>query len=209
MIKKSSLLVAVFLLTAGAVFAQLPYVKMLDLNKNELKEKKFKYDSFKNQYKMSKKNKTNKTKNVLSVINGEDADIKPHQEDYDIYVQKGADNKTAYFSVVFYSDETYHKLATWIAENDITPIVTNSGKLTIEKFNYEDYLVELTTERVSIKSTTGRTSALAKSKDESYNIYTYTINTDVKPESEWLQKEAAKKDKKKLKGAKEDLDDMM
>lgn len=209
MLKKTFLLVAAGILIAGTIRAQLPYVKMLDLSKSELKEKKFKYDSERNQYRMSKRNKTNQTMNILNALGGTEADMKPHQEDYDMVIQKGANAKTAYFSVLFYNDDTYHKLATWIAENNIEPIVTSSGKLTIEKFNYDDYAVELITEKVIISSTTGRTNKLAQSTDESYNIYTYSIYTDVKPDSKWHQEEAMKKAKKILKGNKQDLDDLM
>ena len=196
-------------MTIGGVFAQLPYSKMMNLSNDELKEKSFKYDSNKNQYKMSKTNKTNQTMNVLSAIGGATADIKPHQEDYTIIVQKGAEDKVSSLSILFYSDETFHNLATWMAENDITPIETNSGKLTIAKFNYEGYSVELTTEVVGIKTTTNNTFASAKSFDESYNIYTYTIYTGIEPDSKWHTKEAKKKEKNKLKGKKEDLDDLM
>ncbi|MFR9166739.1 MAG: hypothetical protein ACLVKO_11170 [Dysgonomonas sp.] len=209
MFKKNSFLLFISLIVSANVFGQLPYEKMLNLTNEELKEKKFKYDSNKNRYTMSKKNKTNQTLNVLNAMGGTTADIKPHKEDYTMTVQRGADNKTAYLSVEFFDDDTYHKVATWMAENDIEPLVTNSGKLTIEKFNYDNYDVELTTELVSIKTTTGNTSAAAKSFDESYNIYTYTIYTGVEPESKWHTKEAEKKAKKKLKGDKEDLDDMM
>jgi len=209
MSKKILVLFIISLSFSVNIFSQLPYSKFVDITNEELKEKKFKYDSNKNLYSMSKKNKTNQTMNVLSAIGGATADIKPHKEDYTMYVQKGADSKTAYLSIVFYDDDTYHKIATWLAENDIQPLTTNSGKLSIEKFNYENYSVELTTELVSVKTTTGRTSAAAKSFDESYNIYTYTIYTGIEPESKWHTKEAEKKAKKKLKGDKEDLDDMM
>lgn len=206
--KALALCVSLFMVF-GCAYAQLPYSKMLNLSNDELKEKSFKYDSNKNQYKMSKTNRTNQTMNVLSAIGGATADMKPHQEDYTIVVQKGAGDKISSLSILFYSDDTFHNLATWMAENDIKPIETNSGKLTITKFNYDNKFIELTTEVVGIKTTTTNTFASAKSFDESYNIYTYTIYTDVEPESKWHTKEAKKKEKNKLKGKKEDLDDLM
>ncbi|MEN9919180.1 MAG: hypothetical protein RL662_1616 [Bacteroidota bacterium] len=209
MLKRISLLCIISFLVSANVLAQLPYAKILNLTDEELVEKKFKYDSNKNLYSMSKRNKTNQTMNVLSTIGGAAADVKPHKEDYTMYIQKGVENKTSYLSIVFYDDDTYHKIFTWLAENNIESISTNSGKLKVEKFRYEDYNVEVTTELVSIKTTTGNTNAAAKSFDESYNIYAYTIFTGVEPQSKWHKKEAEKKAKKKLKGDKEDLDDMM
>jgi len=207
--RKVLFLLAFLCICFGNIHAELPYSKMLALSNEELKEKKFKYDSNKNQYKMSKTNRTNQTMNVLSAIGGATADMKPHQEDYTIIVQKGANDKISSLSILFFSDDTFHNLATWMAENDITPLETNSGKLTIARFNFEDYQVELTTEVVSVKTTTRNTFAKEKSFDESYNIYTYTIYTGIEPDSKWHTKEAQKKEKDRLKGKKEDLDDLM
>lgn len=209
MLKKILTLGILFSFAIGSLIAQLPYSKMLNLSNSELKEKKFKYDSNKNLYSMSKKNKTNQTLNVLNAIGGTTADIKPHKEDYTIYIQKGADEQTAYLSVIFHDDDAYHKIATWIAENNIAPITTSSGKLVSEKFDYDGYAIELTTELVEVKATTGRTSVAVKSIDESYNVYTFTIFTGVEPESKWHKKEAEKRAKKKLKGDKEDINDLM
>ncbi|MBK5721172.1 hypothetical protein JGH11_09855 [Dysgonomonas sp. Marseille-P4677] len=203
------LLCLMLAMVCGSVLAQLPYSKMLDLTESDLKEKKFKYDSNKNRYSMSKTNKTNQTMNILSAVGGNVADMKPHTEDYTITLQKGADNQTAFLSVLFYNDDTYHNIATWMVENGIEPITTNSGKLTVCKFDYEGLKVELTTELVSIKTTTKNTFAAAKSFDDSYNVYYYTIYTGITPESKWHTKEAEKKEKNKLKGKKEDLNDLM
>lgn len=209
MLKKIFSAFLFILLTSTYVSAQLPYEKMIGLSNDELKEKKFKYDSKKNLYTLSKKNKTNQTLNVLNSISGNTADSRPHEEDYTMYVQKGANDETAYMSIVFYSDETYHKLLTWMAENNIEPISTSSGKLSMQKASYGDYNIEIITEVVPIITTTKNTAANSKSFDESFNVYTYTIYTGVAPESQWHTKEAEKKAKKKLKGDKEDLDDMM
>jgi len=209
MTRRFLLLFASVLFISGNVFAQLPYVKMLDLTESELKEKKFKYDSNKNRYSMSKSNNTNKTMNILSAVGGNTADIRPHSEDYTITVQKGANNQTSFVSVLFHNDDTYHTISSWLVENNITPVETNSGKMFVQKFEYEGYTVELVTETVSVKTTTRNTAAAAKSFDESYNIYTYTIFTGIAPESKWHTKEMQKKEKDKLKGKKEDINDLM
>lgn len=209
MLKKVTGLCVFLALISVSVFAQLPYSKILDLTNDELKEKKFKFNSNRNLYSLSKKNGLNNVSNILSAVNGNSADVRPHVEDYIISLQKGADNANSSLSVVFYSDDAYHTISTWLAENNLDVIRTSSGKLTIEKFNYEGLSVELTTELVEIKTVTKNTFAAAKSVDESYNVYTYTIFTGVEPQSKWHTKEAEKRAKKKLKGGKQDLDDLL
>lgn len=147
--------------------------------------------------------------NVLSAIGGTTADIRPHEEDYVITVQKGANDETSSLNVLFYSDDTYHTIMGWAAENNIEVTETSSGKMNIAKFDFEGNSVILSLERVAITATTGRTSAMVKNIDESYNVYNYTIFTGIEPDSKWHTKEAAKKAKKKLKGDKQDLDDLM
>ena len=188
--------------------AQLPYSKLLHLNKGELKEKKFKYNDEKNQYILKKRNGLNTTLNIISALDGEEADIKPHPNDYTIVLQKGKE-ETSFLSVTFYKDVSFHDIQTWLVENNIDVIETNSGKLTKQKFNYNDYAIELTIEKVGVSTTTERTFSKSKSFDDSYNIYNYTIYTGVEPYSKWHEKEAAKKAKKESKGKKKDIDDLM
>jgi len=146
--------------------------------------------------------------NVLSAIGGQSADIKPHPDDYIIVMQKGK-NAVSSLTVIFYKDETFHEIQTWLADNNIDVLETNSGKLTMQKFNYEDYSIELDIEKIGVSTTTGNTAALAKSIDESYNIYTYTIYTGIPPYSKWHEKQANKKAKRDEKGKKKELDDLM
>lgn len=188
--------------------AQLPYSKLINLNQDELKEGHFKYDKNKNQYVLKKSNGLNNTVNVLSAINGQSADIRPHPNDYVIVLQKG-ENAPSSLTVRFYKDETFHDIQTWLADNNIDVLETNSGKLIIQKFDYENFSVVLEIEKVGVSTTTGRTSALVKSIDESYNVYTYTIYTGVPPFSKWHEKQASKKAKRDEKGKKKDLDDLM
>lgn len=199
------LMMAVFSLSAGA---QLPYLKVLKLSKQELEDGHFKYDKNKNQYVLRKSNGLNSTMNVLNALNGTTADIKPHPDDYVITLQQG-ENEVSSLTVVFYKDESFHDIQTWLADNNIDVLETNSGKLVIQKFNYEDYSVELDIEKIGITAKTGRTNALSKSIDESYNVYRYTIYTGVPPFSKWHQKEAEKKAKRDEKGKKKDIEDLM
>ena len=197
-----------FMFTSFLAFSQLPYSKMIRLNKNELADAKFKYDKNKNQYILKKSNGLNKTLNVLSAANGAAADIKPHVDDYVIIRQEGL-NEPSSLTVIFYNDVTFHDIQTWIADNTDDVLEVNSGKLITQQFSYDDYEIHLSIEKVGITSTTRNTSALVKSKDESYNVYTYTIFTGVEPSSKWHEKQMEKKEKRNEKGKKKDLDELM
>ena len=206
--KKILTILLLAFIAAGSINAQLPYSKLLGLSEEGLKEGHFKYDKNKNQYILKKSNGLNNTMNVLSAIGGQSADIKPHPDDYIIVMQKGK-NAVSSLTVIFYKNETFHEIQTWLADNNIDVLETNSGKLTMQKFNYEDYAIELDIEKIGVSTTTGNTAALAKSIDESYNIYTYTIYTGIPPYSKWHEKQANKKAKRDEKGKKKELDDLM
>lgn len=206
--KKILLSLFVFFSTSLGINAELPYSKLLGLSQDGLKEGHFKYDKNKNQHVLRKSNGLNNTINALSAVSGTTADIKPHPDDYYIVLQNG-ENSVSSLTVTFFKDETFHEIQTWLADNNIEVLETNSGKLTIQKFNYDSYSIVLNIEKKSITSTTAKTSALTKSIDESYNVYTYTIYTGVPPFSKWHQKESAKKAKNDAKGKKKNLDDLM
>lgn len=180
-----------FLLLPSLTFAQLPYSKMLSYDENKLKESKFKYDKEKNQYILNKSNGLNNVSNVLSAINGTTADIRPHSEDYKIIIQYG-ETGVSYLHAIFYDDNAFLNIQNWLTENNINFIESTTGKKIIQTFDYDNYKVEIYVEKVGISATTGRTTALTKSIDESYNIYSYTINTGIPPSSKWHDKEAAK-----------------
>lgn len=111
-------------------------------------------------------------------------------------------------NVLFYSDESFHKLESWMLENNVDFIETNSGNKTIQKFNYDDFLVELYVERIGVTSTTLNTSSFSKNFDESYNIYSYTIYTGIAPSSKWHNKEMQKRMKNEAKGKKKDIENL-
>lgn len=206
--KKTLLMSVVLIAISTLAQAQLPYLKLLDLPKEKLIENKFKYNSNKNQYVLTKTNGLNATSNIFNALNGTTADIRPHVDDYVIVRQEGED-KVSYLSATFYKDDTYHGIETWLAENNIDVIETNSGSMVIQKFKFDNLDVEFRVERVGINATTGRTNALVKTIDESYNVYTYTIYTGVEPFSKWHEKQAKKKQKRQDKGKKSDIDDLM
>lgn len=83
--RKKILLTAVLLCgfcLAATAQTTLPYAKMLSLTKEQIKEGKFKYDDYRNQYVLRKGNGRNTTANVLNALGGTTADIRPHPDDY-------------------------------------------------------------------------------------------------------------------------------
>lgn len=205
---KKILLFLTLLFAASLTYAQLPYSKMLNMDNNELIDTKFKYNKEKNQYVLTKKNGWNQTANVISAINGATVDVKLRKDDYVITRQEGKGG-VSFLNVIFYHNENFHTLQEWIANNVDDVLETNSGKITMQKFNYDDLSIRLETERVGVSATTGRTSqALVKSIDESYNVYRYTVSTGIAPFSKWHEKEASKKEKRDEKGKKKDVNEL-
>jgi len=209
--KKLLLAISVALFSVISISAQLPYSKMMGLSTKELIEKNFKFDKKKNQYVLTKTDGLNTTLNVLTALSGQAATYQPSKKDYKIVLQYGQLDSLSSLTVVFYSDDTFNEIQTWLAENNIKPISSGSGKVSIQKFTYNGLNVELRTQAViqsagmATKSSYGRNS---NSIDKSYTIYTYTIYTGVAPQSEFLTKAQLKKDANKAKGKKEDLNDL-
>lgn len=187
--------------------AQLPYSEMIKYDESQLKENKFKYDKDRNQYVLVKSNASNSIAGMANVLNGTTADYRPHPKDYRIIIQYGEDG-VSFLQVFFYDDNAFINIENWLSENNINFIETTTGKKTVQTFDYDDYRVEMYIEKMGVSATKGSTSALAKTIDESYNIYSYTINTGIPPASKWHEKEAAKKAKNDAKGKKKDIGDL-
>lgn len=189
--------------------SEFPYSKMLSMTQEELKEAKFKYDHEWNQYVLRKSNGLKVAENVLNALSGTTADIKPHEDDYTVVIQYG-DEGIAKVIVKFYKDATYHDLMTFARDNGVDILETNSGKLNKLQYNYGGYSFELNMQANIIQTTTTNTSALAKTKDESYNTYTYIIYTGKEPNSPGLRKEMEKQEKRDQKGRKkQSISDLM
>lgn len=202
------------LCTVFAVHAQsdLPYSKYLDYSKKEFKENRFKYDDETNTWALSKRSGLNTTLNILAIIADAEEELRPDSKDYTILVQMGKENQASYVKVKFYSDETYHKLLTFLIDNGKDLIETSSGKLVKHQANYGDYSVELNMNQHIVSRTSSRTfdHKAVKNVDESYNEYQFIIQTDVEPWSEYLEKKAAKKAKRDAKKKKkESVDELM
>ena len=205
------------LCTAYVLHAQdVPYSKYLNFTKQEFKENRFKYDDDTNTWALRKTSGLNTTLNVLAIIGGAEDDVRPSSKDYSIVVQMGAEDKAAYVTVKFYSDETYHTLLTFLKDNGKDLVETSSGKIIKHQAYHGDYALELNMKQHGVTRTSSHTatrfidSKATKMKDESYNEYQFTITTDVAPWSEYLEKQAAKKAKREAKGKKkQSVDELM
>lgn len=211
---KKILSLLMLLCFAFAVQAQseVPYSKYLNFSKSEFKENRFKYDGDTNTWALSKTSGLNTTLNVLAIIANAEEDVRPSSKDYAIVVQMGKDEKASYVKVKFYSDETYHKLLTFLKDNGKNLVETSSGKLVKQQAFYGDYSLELNMNQHIISRTSARTIdyKTVKNVDESYNEYQFIIQTDVEPWSEYLERQAAKKAKRDAKNKKKlSVDELM
>ena len=210
---KKVLFLALALCMAIVADAQeIPYSKYLSFSKNEFKENHFKYDDDTNTWSLSKRNGWNKALNVLAIIADAKEEIRPATNDYSIVVQFGKEEKASYVKVVFYNDETYHKLLTFMKDHGQNLVETSSGNLIRHQAFCDDYALELNMKQHKISRTSARTadSKALKNVDESYNEYKFIINTYVEPWSRYLEKQAAKKAKRDAKGKKKrSVDELM
>ena len=191
---------------------EVPYSKYLQFDKKEFKENHFKYDEETNTWALRKVNGWHTTFNVLAIIADGIEDVRPGRNDYSIVVQMGKENKASYVKVVCYSDETYHKLLTFIKDHGQNTVETSSGKLIKHQAFYGNYALELNMEQHQVSRTSARTidPKTLKNVDESYNEYEFIIRTEVEPWSEYLEKKAAKKAKRDAKGKKKKtVDELM
>ena len=210
--KQVFLLIFTWCVALGIHAQELPYSKYFQFDKKEFKENHFKYDDETNTWALRKVNGWHTTFNVLAIIADGIEDVRPGRNDYSIVVQMGKENKASYVKVVCYSDETYHKLLTFIKDHGQNTVETSSGKLIKHQAFYANYALELNMEQHQVSRTSARSidPKTLKNVDESYNKYEFTIRTDVEPWSEYLDKKAAKKAKRDAKGKKKkSVDELM
>ena len=211
------LIICVLLCTTIAAYAQeVPYSKYLTYSEEEFKENRFKYDDETNTWTLRKTSGLQTTLNVLSILANAEDDVRPSTKDYAIVVQMGKEEKAAYVTVKFYSDETYHTLLTFLKDNGKDFVETSSGKLVKHQAFHGDYALELNLKQHGVSRTSSHTASrfldgkARKSVDESYNEYMFTIKTDVAPWSVYLEKQAAKQAKRDAKGKKkQSVDELM
>jgi hypothetical protein len=191
---------------------EIPYSKYLDFSKDEFKENKFKYDDYTNMWSLRKVNGLHTTVNILAIIADASEEIRPAKNDYSIMVQMGREEQKSYVKVVFYNNETYHKLLTFVKDNGSNLLETSSGNLVKLQAFCGDYAVELNMEKHNISRISGRTAdyKTVKQVDESYNEYEFVIRTSIEPWSEEMEKKAAKQARREAKGKKKQrVEDLM
>ncbi|MBR5183947.1 MAG: hypothetical protein IKW15_05705 [Bacteroidales bacterium] len=210
---KKLFLFSLMLLVSMAVQAQdMPYSKYLGYNKKEFKENKFKFDDYTNTWSLRKSNGLRVAVNVLAIIADGHEDMRPGKDDYTVLVQLGKNGEASSVKVVFYNDETYHKLLTYVKDNGKAFLETSSGNLVKHQANCNDYAVELNMKKHNVSRISSRTIdyKTVKNVDESYNEYSYVISTSVEPWSEYMEEQVAKQAKRDAKGKKKQkVEDLM
>ncbi len=201
--KKLFVFISIFCCITTFAQNDFPYSKLLNYSATDFKEAKFRYNSYYNNWTLTKSNGMNVVGNVLSALADQAADIRPAEGDYQIIVQMGEGNAIANIQVLFYQTSTYHDILTFMADKGENNLETNSGNITKHQFNYGGYSFSVVRTLIEIKTTSTNTYAAAKTKDNSYNEYIYTIYTGVRAESEYLKKQAAKQQKRDDKGKKQ------
>ena len=139
-------------------------------------------------------------------------DVRPAADDYTILVQMGKGGEVSSVKVVFYNDQTYHKLLTFMKDNGENLLETSSGKLIKHQANCNGYALELDMEQHNVSRISSRTIdyKTVKNVDESYNGYKFIICTSVEPWSEYIEEQEAKQVRRDAKGKKKQkVEDLM
>ena len=189
-----------------------PYSKYLNFSKSDFKKNHFKYHEKTNTWHLNKTSALNTTLNILAIIADAEEEVRPDYDDYSIIVQFGMNDMPSFVRVIYYSDETYHKLLTFIKTNSQNVIEVSSGKKSTYQTTYGDYSLELKIEQHIVSRTSARTAdpLTVKNVDESYNEYEFVIKTGVEPWSRYIDKQNAKQQKRDDKGKKkQSVDDLM
>ena len=155
--KKVLLLILAACIGVVANAQEIPYSKYLKFDNAEFKANRFKYDDETNTWGLRRVNGWNTAFNVLAILGNGIEDVRPSQNDYRIVVQCGKEDKASFVKVVCYSDETYHKLLTFVKTHGQNIVETSSGKLTRYQATCGDYALELNLEQHIISRTSART----------------------------------------------------
>ena len=148
--KKLMLFCLSFCAVVSAMAQDLPYSKYLNFSKSEFKENHFKYHEKTNTWYLNKTNGLSETFNILLIITGSFEDTRPDINDYSIVVQLGEEDKASCVRVIYYNDETYIRLLTYLKNNCQNLMDVSTGKLTRHLATYGDYELELTMEKHTI-----------------------------------------------------------
>ena len=209
--KKLLLLCLAFCTLFAAQAQEFPYSKYINFTKADFEANNFKYSKKYNTWTLHKTNGWNVAFSIVAILADGSEDVRPAHNDYTISVQMGENDMVAYIAVEFYDDDVYHKILTFMMDNGERMLETSSGKLIKHQAAYNGFALELNMVQHIISRTSSRTvdSRTVKNVDESYNEYTFIIETGITAKSKYFDKQAAKKAKRKAKGRKMDLEDMM
>lgn len=200
---KKLLLLLVLSLGLSTAFGQegsdisFPYGKILKMSPDELRDAKFQYDDYKNQYILTKRNGLNQTAAVLGALSGTPQNYVPHVDDYTVLIQGGEDGYS-FILVTFYDANVYDKVFEFATTSGENTVETGSGNI---KFFYSGYEFELSRRTVGQSASTGNRNTTV-SKDQSYVVYNFIINTGIPPYSTWHTKQAKRELKREAKGKK-------
>lgn len=174
---------------------ELPYRELTTKKAQELVAEGFTFNTYTNCWKKKKRGAKS-----------------PKSKAYEIVLQNGRNKNgelgIAQVMVTFYNDRTYHKLMTYIEKNVKENIYTSEGISEITDFEQDGYKCTLTKRRVN-RTYISEGGLVNDVKDYPYNIYQFTINTDLTPVSEYLDKEQKKKEKELKRNEKNSLNDYM
>ena len=152
---------------------------------------------------MAKNNGLQATANILSALNGTNADIRPDKNDYEITAQLSQNGDIAWIKVLYYDDEIHHKLLTFVADFGQNTLETNAGNKIKIQFEAEGYAMTLEQIHHGTQNVTTRTYSAAKILDNSYNSYIFTIYTNQEAWSPNMEKAQLKQAKREAKGKKQ------
>ena len=184
---------------------EFPYSKVMFATKSELQAQKFKYDSNRNQMKLNHTDGFNAVLNVMSDI------YTPAKNDYRIAIQYGEDDQISYVEVVFYDSSIYENIMDFAAAKECKVTTVEKGKGKTYSFNYGGYSFRVEYSHKTVSHTDTYTNSSSNGKhayssssthDFSYDQYVYTVDTGVKPSSDYLKSKEARKEKRALKGKK-------
>lgn len=192
-------------LVAKDAFVEFPYSKVMFATKGELLSQKFKYDSYYNQMKL------NHVNGLIAVLNVFSDAYVPATNDYHITVQYGANDMISSVQVKFYDKSIYEHILLFASDRDCKVDEVPNGKGKTYSFIYGGYTfyLEYTKETQTVSSsntstnkTGDRAHTTTTTRDVSYDQFVYTIYTGYEAQSEYLSKQAARKEKRAAKGRK-------
>lgn len=197
----------------STIESRIPYGKMMGMSDEELLNQNFKFNKEKNQYTLRKKNGLRVAASILGAVADNPTNYIPDVHDYEIIIQKGKTG-VSYIEVTFYDAELYRKIMTFAKDDGRNQLDTNTGLSDKIQFDYDKYSFTIaystktqssaqsTTRDNNTRWSTAKEYSSSTSKDESYNIYVFTIHTGIEPSSEYISKQQAKSQKKDAKGKK-------